>query len=70
MNENESIHNPDMPSYASSGYLDWLHPGLDAEKQARQLEIHKRMSQMLVESYWRQIGYNREQWLKNLPETD
>ena len=62
VNENQPIYNPDVPSYASSGYLDWLHPGLDAEKQARQLEIHKRMSQMLVEAYWRQIHERREAW--------
>lgn len=61
----------ELPTYASSGYLEWLHPGLDEEKQARQLEIHRKMSQMMVESYWKQIHDRRESWwLEQRPETD
>ncbi len=56
-------------TYATSGYLDWLHPGLDAEKQARQLEIHRRMSQLMVEAYWRQIHENRQRWSEGLNNT-
>ena len=57
-----------FPTYATSGYLDWLHPNLDAERQARQLEIHRRMSQMMVESYWRQIHENRERFFNSLKD--
>jgi len=60
-----------VPTYATSNYLEWLHPGLNAEKQVRQLEIHRKMSQMMVESYWKQIHDRREAWwLEQRPETD
>lgn len=59
------------PTYATTNYLYWLNPDLDKEKHDRQEEIHRRMSQMMVEAYWRQIHERREQWwLEQRPETD
>ena len=59
------------PTYATSNYLEWLHPGLDAERQARQEEIARKMSRMMAESYWKQLHDRREAWwLEQRPETD
>lgn len=57
-----------VPTYATSNYLEWLHPGLDAEKQARQQEIARNMSRMLAESYWRQLRENRQSWENSLKD--
>ena len=71
VNEREPIYNPSLPSYASSGYLDWLNPNMSKEQHDRQEEIHRRMSQMMVESYWKQLHDHREAWWDaQRPETD
>jgi len=56
------------PTYATTNYLEWLHPGLSEERRARQEEIHRRMSQMMVEAYWRQIHENRERFFNSLKD--
>lgn len=60
----------EQPTYATSNYLYWLNPDLDKERHDRQEEIHRKMSQMLVESYWRQIGYNREKFWREFNGED
>lgn len=51
-----------MPSYASTNYLEWLNPGLSEEKRARQEEIHRRMSHMMAEAYWRELHDRKQAW--------
>jgi len=59
------------PTYATSNYLEWLHPGLSEERMARQEEIARRMSRMMAESYWKELHERREAWwLEQRPETD
>lgn len=58
----------EMPTYATTNYLDWLNPNATPESRARQEEIHRRMSQMMVESYWRQLHDNRQRWENSLKD--
>lgn len=62
MNESKHYNNSDMPSYASTNYLEWLNPGLSEEKRARQEEIHRRMSHMMAEAYWRELRDRKQAW--------
>jgi len=49
-------------TYATTNYLYWLNPEIDKEKRERQEAIHRRMSQMLIESYQKQLKIHRDEW--------
>ena len=58
----------EYPTYATTNYLYWLNGDMDKERHDRQEEIHRRMSQMMVESYWRQLHDNRQRWENSLKD--
>lgn len=51
--------------FPATNYIEFLHPGIDAAQRERQLQIHQKMSRMLVESYWRQIRESRDRLFDN-----
>lgn len=49
-----------LPPYPTTDYLYWLNPNMSEEQRQREEAIHRKMSQMLVKSYWKQIHEARE----------